>query len=73
VPTRRLITTGLAGFAVSAAIPVRANTLPNSKLILKSLKALPPIGMGTWLTFNVQSSGREFETRKKVLAEFLAV
>jgi diketogulonate reductase-like aldo/keto reductase len=40
------------------------------KVIPSSGEQIPAIGMGTWLTFNVPTSGPIFEARLKVLREF---
>ena len=49
---------------------IQAQPVSDQMLNLKSGLALPKIGMGTWLTFNVASSGPEFEARRKVLETF---
>lgn len=68
--SRRTFTAGLAALAMTPAISAKAAT--TGTLLGKTGQALPPIGMGTWLTFNVGLDSPEIAQRKKVLDAFFA-
>jgi len=69
---RRTLTLGISAIGLTSALPTVADTPAKTVLTLKSNTPIPPIGMGTWLTFNVPTSGPKFEARKRVLTEFFA-
>jgi len=65
----------IAGLSGSASRLLAKDLLPGPdgmirKQIPSSGEAVPVIGMGTWLTFNVPTSGPVFEARLGVLREF---
>ena len=51
---------------------IGAEVSPTVKIDLSNGQAIPPIGMGTWLTFDVSVSGPAFKSRSDVLDEFFA-
>lgn len=74
--TRRDCIKALGLASASTVLPSRSfgGAFDSSKQMLKAIPSsgekIPTIGMGTWLTFNVPTSGPIFEGRLKVLREF---
>jgi diketogulonate reductase-like aldo/keto reductase len=62
---RRGLLQGAAGLAALSAIPVRAQSAPLTRPIPSSGEALPLVGLGTWITFNV---GRDQKARESCAA-----
>ncbi len=61
----------LIGAAAAGLVPgLKASARPGTPLTLKSGLALPPIGMGTWQTFDIPSTGAQFENGRHVLDAF---
>ncbi len=57
----------------SASVPASlAWPKTHSAMTLKSGQPLPPVGMGTWLTFDVALAGPQMVSRAKVLENFFA-
>jgi diketogulonate reductase-like aldo/keto reductase len=63
--------------ALSAALTAqtpRAQSSPAQSAIRRNLprgfESLPPIGLGTWLTFNIGDDATEYEQRRQVLKRF---
>ena len=74
-PSRRRVLQGLGGAATLAASGARAAPAPdapNRKPIPGSSEAIPAIGMGTWLTFNVAPFTDARDQRVEVLRAFFA-
>jgi len=74
-PSRRRVLQGLAGAATLAASGARgapAADTPTRKRIPVSGEAIPAIGMGTWLTFNVAPYTEARDQRVEVLRAFFA-
>jgi len=67
IPNRRTVIGGLAAVVTASAIP--ATTVRAAPV--RSLHDLPPIGMGTWLTFDVGDDTGARTQRVAVLREFL--
>ena len=61
----------IGGSALGVTVGHPAFAASTKKLTLKSGSALPLIGMGTWLTFNVGAEEPAFDQRAKVLDRFL--
>jgi len=66
--SRRPVLAGLVGLALTPTALASEKSI--SKLALKSGPSLPPIGMGTWQTFDVALKSPEIQKRRKVLEEF---
>jgi len=66
---RLLSTLPLAGWGGSNADTARAQAQPRRNLP-RGFEALPPIGLGTWLTFNVGDDSDAQEQRRQVLQRF---
>ncbi len=65
--------TGITAGALCSYRPLALTQSTHSKLLLlKSGSIIPPIGMGTWLTFNLTSPPEAVAERQKVLNEFYA-
>lgn len=60
----------LAGAAAALTLSARAQTPPHLKIIPSSGAAIPAIGMGSWLTFDVGSDASARAARAKVLETF---
>ena len=56
--------------ATGLACPRISQAKSSPSLSLKSGAAVPAIGMGTWLTFNINPDGPEFDQRSRVLDAF---
>ncbi|NNE57223.1 MAG: aldo/keto reductase [Hellea sp.] len=67
---RRTVLGGIAGTAILPGIMAEALEPLPSPFSLKSGKPVPPIGMGTWITFSVDPGGPEMPQRRKVLEAF---
>ena len=72
---RRSLLAGMAACGLSAALPAPAGAATPILLrpIPKSGEAIPAIGMGTWITFNVGEDGALREQRSEVLRRFFAL
>lgn len=70
--TRRrfLVCTALAGLA--AGLPGGASAAPITKTVPRTGAAIPVIGMGSWLTFDVGEDSRARAQRAEVLKTFFA-
>ena len=72
--TRRACLTTLGSMAAFAALPSAIGATPAQsqleKRIPSSGERIPPIGMGTWITFNVGRDEQARQARLKVLREF---
>lgn len=68
--TRRETIIGAGAVCASTALPARAQI--TRKIAFKSGARLPVIGMGTWLTFDIDPNGLGMRQRAKVLKEFFA-
>jgi diketogulonate reductase-like aldo/keto reductase len=63
----------LAGAAAATALPVSAETAAHARPIPVSGERIPPVGLGTWITFDVGGADtRERRARGDVLRAFLA-
>lgn len=71
---RRMLVKGLAGGAVASLLrPVPASAAaPLTKPIPKSGEALPIVGLGSWITFNVGNDPRAREFCAEVMGAFFA-
>ncbi|MDB2437145.1 aldo/keto reductase [Hellea sp.] len=67
---RRTVISGLAALPFTAGLARATPTANTKKLVSKSGLSLPPIGMGTWLTFNISLGSPELSQRKAVLEAF---
>ncbi|MGD1878393.1 MAG: aldo/keto reductase [Kiloniellaceae bacterium] len=70
-PTRRAVLGGLAALPFASRL-VRAQDAPITRAIPSTGEALPVIGMGSWITFNVGDNERLRAERAEVLREFFA-
>lgn len=65
-----------AGWSASLALPPMAFAQPPGRLLERRIpssgEAIPILGMGSWITFNVGDNRRERAIRVKVLDEFFA-
>jgi diketogulonate reductase-like aldo/keto reductase len=72
-PKRRSL---VAGAALSVLPTFARSALPQGAPIVRAIprsgESIPIIGMGTWLTFDIGSSGFEFARRRQVLDAFFA-
>ena len=72
-PSRRTVLTSMLAFGLGGALgpgPLLAAARPLTKAIPVSGEALPVIGMGTWITFNVGEDAALREQRRGVLQTF---
>ncbi len=69
---RRMLAAGLAMGATSVPHRAAAESAPIVRPIPRSGETLPVIGMGTWLTFDIGSSGFDLARRRQVLQAFFA-
>ena len=72
-PSRRTVLTSMLAFGLGSALgpgPLLAAARPLTKAIPVSGEALPVIGMGTWITFNVGEDAALREQRRGVLQTF---
>lgn len=70
---RTFVKTSLSTLAVAASAPLLTTYAQAPKLMRKIPKtgeAIPAIGMGTWITFNVGNNAKARATRVEVLREF---
>lgn len=70
--TRRTVTQGLAALSLMGSYPCRADNTNKPGLRYTKGAALPPIGMGTWLTFNIGNNAADLKSRSDVLDVFFA-
>jgi len=70
-PTRRVVLGGLAALPFAGGL-ARAQDKPITRAIPSSGEALPVLGMGSWITFNVGEDTRLRDQRAEVLREFFA-
>lgn len=73
---RFLVGIGLTGLALKSPLvfansPTNPGENPITRVIPGTSEALPAIGMGTWITFNVGGDPKLVEQRTKVLKTFL--
>jgi diketogulonate reductase-like aldo/keto reductase len=61
-----LVAAALADPLVRAERPALARAVP------RGFEGLPPIGLGTWLTFDIRDDARDQEQRRQVLERFFA-
>ncbi|EKV32422.1 putative oxidoreductase protein [Caenispirillum salinarum AK4] len=75
-PTRRAVLAGLAAGGAALALPpglARAQQNPaRTKAVPSTGQAIPVIGMGTWITFNVGQDPKLRSERTEVLRAFFA-
>jgi diketogulonate reductase-like aldo/keto reductase len=69
---RRSLLQGAAGLAAASALPVRAQPAPLTRAIPSSGEAVPLVGLGTWITFNVGRDQKARETCAAVMEAFFA-
>jgi len=70
MPNRRTIMTGLAASAMTLGFNVPSRAAAQPSLTFKTGKQAPKIGMGTWLTFNINPKSSALAQRRQVLTEF---
>jgi aryl-alcohol dehydrogenase-like predicted oxidoreductase len=69
--SRRTVIASLAGFAAGAVLAPGASGAPLlTRPIRTSGEAIPAVGLGTWITFNVGDDRRLRDERARVLAAF---
>src|SRR3954452_15599351 len=67
---RRLLSLLPATLAASALpVPIRAQ-IKRGRVVPAAFEALPPIGLGTWLTFDIGDDTQGQEQRRQVLQRF---
>ncbi|MEQ8229252.1 MAG: aldo/keto reductase [Rhodospirillales bacterium] len=73
--TRRVFLNSLAAAGLTAALPVCASAapVPATKKIPRTGQALPVIGMGSWITFDVGNDAQARAARTQVLKTFFAL
>jgi diketogulonate reductase-like aldo/keto reductase len=69
---RRSLLQGAAGVAVASALPAGAQPAPLTRAIPSSGEAVPLVGLGTWITFNVGRDQKARETCAAVMEAFFA-
>jgi diketogulonate reductase-like aldo/keto reductase len=69
---RRGLLRGAAGLAALSAMTARAQQAPLTRAIPASGEAVPLVGLGTWITFNVGRDQKARETCAAVMQEFFA-
>ena len=62
--------TGLAASTLARAGVAHGETAAQAPLTFKTGKTVPKIGMGTWITFNINPKSEALAQRRDVLAEF---
>ena len=71
---RQLLASAAAcGLAAALPLPGEASTAPLTRPIPKTGEALPAVGMGTWITFNVGQDQAMRDQRVEVLRTFFAM
>jgi diketogulonate reductase-like aldo/keto reductase len=71
--SRRAFTAGLGALGATAGLgPLAAAAAPIAKRVPATGEALPAIGLGTWITFNVGDSARLRAERLEVVRTFFA-
>ncbi len=58
--------------ALRTSFAKETSSLSNNTLTYANGKTVPPVGMGTWLTFDVSTDSAAFESRRDVLKMFYA-
>jgi len=75
-PQRRLCLHACAGAAVASAVPAKgqaqAPSAPLTRRVPSSGEALPVIGLGSWITFNVGQDGAARDACTQVVKAFFA-
>lgn len=71
-PTRRAVLASAAATAVAALMPPAAaqGSRPMTRTIPSTGEAIPAVGMGTWITFNVGDDPELLEARSEVMSAF---
>ncbi|MGF1629948.1 MAG: aldo/keto reductase [Kiloniellaceae bacterium] len=71
-PSRRAVLGGMAMLPFAARLVRAADAAPITRAVPSTGEALPVIGMGSWITFNVGADQRLRDQRAEVLRTFFA-